>query len=237
MPAKNSLKQYVPGGFYHLYNRGVEKRKIFLDREDYHVFLRYLKVYLSPKEKILEEIKMRNDWSDERKAKEILELASLSNFYNKIELFSFVLMENHFHLQLRQKESNDIERFMRALSTRYVKYFNEKNQRIGPLFQGRYKGVLIEKEEYLLHLSRYIHLNPKEIIGRGKNLVSYPWSSYSYYLGKFSNLSWVKKDTVLSYFKKVKGHSFSSYQGFVEGYKEEGEEETNFYKKLLLDAE
>jgi len=82
MPAKNTLKQYVPGGFYHIYNRGVEKRDIFLDDQDYRVFLNYLKIYLSPKEEILKELKAREDLSDELKAKEILEVINLNNFYN-----------------------------------------------------------------------------------------------------------------------------------------------------------
>jgi len=234
MPAKNTLKQYVPGGFYHIYNRGVEKRDIFLDDQDRRVFLNYLKIYLSPKEEILEEIKTNKNLSDEVKAKKTLEIINLNNFYNKIDVFCFILMKNHFHIELRQKESRDIEIFMRSLSTRYGRYFNERYQRVGPLFQGRYKGILIEKEEYFLHLSRYIHTNSIEILGKGKDLVSYLWSSYPAYLGK-TNFNWLKKDYLLGYFESVKGFGFGSYQGFVEGYKKETEEERDLYRKLLFD--
>lgn len=234
MPAKNTLKQYVPGGFYHIYNRGVEKRDIFLDNQDYRVFLNYFKIYLSPKEEILKEIKAREDLSDEIKAKKILEIVSLNNFHNKIDVFCFTLMENHFHIELRQKGGRDIETFMRSLSTKYVNYFNNKYERIGPLFQSRYKGILIEKEEYFLHLSRYIHTNSREILNKEKDLNSYPWSSYPAYLGK-NNFSWLKKDYLLSYFKNTKGFGFNSYQGFVEGYKEKTQEEADLYKELLLD--
>jgi len=234
MPAKNTLKKYVPGGFYHIYNRGVEKRNIFLDDQDYQVFLNYLKIYLSPKEETLKELKVREDLSDEIKAREILEIINLNNFYNKIDVLCFILMKNHFHIELRQKEGRDIEIFMRSLSTKYGKYFNNKYERVGPLFQGRYKGILIEKEEYFLHLSRYIHINSKEIFNKKEGLISYLWSSYPAYLGKV-NFNWLNKNYLLSYFKNIKGFGFNSYQGFVEGYKEKSQEETDFYKGLLLD--
>jgi len=234
MPAKNTIKKYVSGGFYHIYNRGVEKRDIFLDDQDYRVFLNYLKIYLSPKEEIIKEIKADENLSDEIKAKKILEIVSLNNFHNKIDVFCFTLMENHFHIELRQKESRDVELFMRSLCTKYSRYFNRKYERVGPLFQGRYKGILIEKEEYFLHLSRYIHTNPIEILDKEKDLTSYPWSSYPAYLGKM-NFSWLKKDHLLSYFKNTKGFGFNSYQGFVEGYKEKTQNQKDLYKKLLLD--
>jgi len=235
MPGKNTIKQYIAGGFYHIYNRGVEKRNIFLDNQDYRVFLNYLKIYLSPRNIILEEIKGDYGLTEEEKTEKIIEISHLNNFYNKIELVCFILMDNHFHFLLRQKESNDIEAFMRSLNTRYVKYFNSKYLRIGPLFQGRYKGILIEKEEYLLHLSRYIHINSREILDKEKNLTSYPWSSYPAYLGK-TNISWLKKDYLLSYFKKTNGFGFNSYQGFVEGYQDK-QENTEYYRELLIDLD
>lgn len=234
MPAKNTLKQYISGGFYHIYNRGVEKRDIFLDEQDYRVFLNYLKIYLSPKEEIINEFKINKYLTDEIKAKETLEIIKSNNFYEKIDVFYFVLMKNHYHLGLRQKGSRDIELFMRSLITKYSKYFNKKYDRVGHLFQGRYKGILIEKEEYFLHLSRYIHLNPREIIREKIDLVLYLWSSYPAYLGKV-NYNWLKKDLLLSYFKNAGGFGFSSYQGFVEGYKEKTQEEISIYKNFLLD--
>lgn len=233
MPAKNTLKQYVPGGFYHIYNRGVEKRDIFLDNQDYRVFLNYLKIYLSPRNTILEEIECDYSLTEEEKTKKIIEISHLNNFSNKIELICYVLMNNHFHFELRQKEKDDIEIFMRSLVTKYVKYFNFKYQRVGPLFQSRYKGILIEKEEYLLHLSRYIHINPKEIIKKNEDLISYPWSSYQVYVGK-TNISWLSKEYLQNHFKNYKGFGFNSYQRFVEGYKDKDNE---YYRKLLLDLE
>ncbi len=233
MPALNSLKQYVSSGFYHIYNRGVEKRDIFLDEQDYKVFLKYLRIYLSPKEKIIEEIKLRQDLSDEEKLENILKIIRMNNFYNKIQVFCFVLMKNHFHILLRQEGERDIESFMRSLITKYSIYFNEKYKRVGYLFQGRYKGILITKEEYFLHLSRYIHLNPLEILSNKNKLSDYCWSSYPAYLD-IKNIDWLNKDLILSYFKEKQGFGFSSYQEFVEGYKDI-DKEKNFYKKYLFD--
>lgn len=234
MPIKNALKVYVDHGFYHVYNRGVENRNIFLDEQDYQVFLFYLKTYLLPKKLILEEIEKSRYFSSEEKIEKIAILQRLKNFYHKIELNCFVLMPNHYHLLLRQIGKRDMEDFMRSINTRYGKYFNRKYQRIGHLFQSRYKAVLIEKEEYFLHLSRYIHLNPKKIISPGKKLSDYPWSSYPFFLSKKKSL-WLNKEQILSYFKKTKGYGFSSYQGFVEGHKESFSDEVEIYKKLLLD--
>ena len=234
MPGKNALKTYIENGFYHIYNRGVEKRNIFLDDQDYKVFLSYLKLYLTSKDNSVIEIKKRADLSEDQKNEKISKLMALKNYFNKIELLCYVLMPNHFHLEIRQKNRNDMEDFMRSLITKYSKYFNKRYDRVGPLFQGRYNAILITNERYLLHLGRYIHLNPQEIIVDKQNLSSYPWSSYSAYVNNLS-VSWLNKNYFLSDFEKNKGFSFHSYQGFVEGYKEETFEEIKAYKKLLLD--
>lgn len=234
MPGKNALKTYVENGFYHVYNRGVEKRNIFLDEQDYKVFLSYLKLYLISKDDSIIELKKRVDLSDDQKNDKISKLMALKNYLNKIELLSYVLMPNHFHLEIRQKNTNDMENFMRSLITKYSKYFNKKYDRVGPLFQSRYNAVLITNERYLLHLGRYIHLNPQEIIVNKQSLSSYPWSSYPAYINNLS-VNWLYKDYFLLDFEKNKGFSFNSYQGFVEGYREETFEEIKAYKKLFLD--
>jgi len=234
MPGKNALKTYIENGFYHIYNRGVEKRNIFLDDQDYKVFLSYLKLYLTSKDNSVIEIKKRADLSEDQKNEKISKLMALKNYFNKIELLCYVLMPNHFHLEIRQKNINDMEDFMRSLITKYSKYFNKRYDRVGPLFQGRYNAILITNERYLLHLGRYIHLNPQEIIVDKQNLSSYPWSSYSAYVNNLS-VSWLNKNYFLSDFEKNKGFSFHSYQGFVEGYKEETFEEIKAYKKMFLD--
>ena len=187
MPAKNSLKLYCENGYYHIYNRGVDKCPTFIDDQDYRVFLSYLKDYLSlPQPLTLEELAATRPHLNK-------------NYYQKITLLAFVLMPNHFHLLLKQKEPRCIEGFMRSLLTRYVKYFNKRHGRVGHLFQDVYKGTLVEKDEYLWWLSRYLHRNP--------NNFGYPYSSYSMYLGKI-NLDWVHPEEILAQVK--------DYRNFVE---------------------
>lgn len=234
MPGKNALKTYVQDGFYHIYNRGVEKRNIFVVEQDYTVFLSYLKLYLTNKEDSITEIKKRTDLSDDLKNEKILQLMTLKNYFDKIKLLCYVLMPNHFHMVIRQKGKNDMEKFLRSLITKYSKYFNKKYDRVGPLFQGRYNAVLITNERYLTHLGRYIHLNPQEILVNNQGLSSYPWSSYPAYVNNMS-INWLNKNYFISDFEKNKGFSFKSYKGFVEEYREETFEEIKAYKKLFLD--
>lgn len=210
MPHKHSIKIYVENSFYHVYNRGVEKRKIFLDDQDYAVFLHLLKYYLSPSLKDLHPLQKLPDYKPKRSR-------PLKNLSEEIELHSFCLMPNHFHLMIRQKTKRGMEKLLRKLTTTYAMYFNRRYDRVGYLFQGRYKASLIDGDNYLLHLSRYIHLNPKEL---EKNLSEYPYSSYPFYLGKKS-ADWLTTDFLLRYFDKngllpyLK--RYPSYKNFVEG--------------------
>src|SRR3989338_4061501 len=103
MPARNSTKQYIENGYYHIYNRGVEKRTIFKDAQDYAVFLSYLKEYLTPKnEKELNDKFSNPDISYKEKDK-IIKLLRLNNFSEEITLLSYCLMPNHFHFFVKQK--------------------------------------------------------------------------------------------------------------------------------------
>lgn len=234
MPSKNIIKTYIENGFYHIYNRGVEKRKIFLDEKDYRVFLSYLKIYLSPKIDLAKDIQKNKKGDYEDQNKFISEIFKLNNFYNKIDLISYVLMPNHFHLELKQKNKKEIEYFMRSLITKYSKYFNKKYKRVGPLFQGRYKAVLIQNTEYLLDLSKYIHLNPKELLVAGQSLDVYPWSSYSAYLKKVA-ISWLKINFVTNNFIEKGTFSTNLYKKFVENNKEKEKEGPKAYRDLFID--
>lgn len=222
MPSKNVLKKYIEKSYYHIYNRGVEKRKIFVDEQDYHVFLSYLKLYLLPKEESIRELGL-NNFEIKNKEKIISEIYVLNNFFEKIHLLSFVLMPNHFHLELWQQSKNDIEFFMRSLITKYSKYFNKKYDRVGPLFQGRYKAVLVQSTEYLLYLSKYIHLNPLELLSKDQLLEEYPWSSYPSYLS-INNFCWLNKELIYKNFSENNKYSPQKYKIFVESSHKETED-------------
>lgn len=216
MPAKNVLKIYVEEGYYHIYNRGVEKRKIFLDDQDYKVFLKSLKLYLTPSssDTPLRTITI-GDYSFQRPPK------PLKNYHDQLELLTYCLMPNHFHFLIKQKARNTIELFMRSLGTKYSMYFNKRYDRVGSLFQGPYKAVLIENDSYLLHLSRYIHLNPVK-----DSPLHMAYSSYADYLGK-RKTNWINTKTILSYFKtaqKTTLRDILSYQSFIEDYVQDPKE-------------
>jgi len=201
MPAKNSVKQYVTGGYYHVYNRGVEKRKIFQDERDYKTFLHFLRLYLEPRDP---------------KPKTPAELKLLRRSLAKeVKLLAYCLMPNHYHLLLRQETLSGMTKLIRAVSTNYAMYFNTRYDRVGPLFQGKYKAVLIDSEEQLLHVSRYIHLNPIEVTKRWGD---YSYSSFGDYIGK-RDTKWVDLLPILSYFSSnpLLSKKFS-YEEFVKSY-------------------
>lgn len=125
-----------------------------------------------------------------------------------IDIICYCLMSNHFHFLLQQKIEGGITEFVSKLSNSYTKYFNIKNRRVGPLLQGDFKAVHVETNEQLLHLSRYIHLNPiVDFVVR--DLANYRWSSYREYIGLDSN-SICSKDIILKQFK-----SSNNYKQFV----------------------
>lgn len=222
MPRKNSIKIYVKDGFYHIYNRGVEKRIIFEDEQDYKVFLGYLKYSLSlpPKEEDIKKVFTLQG----SPFKGVPRMPK--NFNSKIELLAFCLMPNHFHLLLKQNDDYSLKSFMTSLITRYSMYFNKKYDRVGSLFQSIYKASLVTDEPYLLHLSRYIHRNPIEITN---NLTS-AYSSYGDYLG-LKKTNWLKPDIILEQFNNKVGIEFkkiNNYKDFVENYKQDD--------KLILDS-
>lgn len=216
MPAKNALKTYIEGAYYHLYNRGVNKRKIFLDKQDYGVFLSYLKTYLLPRDdKALKKI-IANPQSTYREKDKALSELQLNNFHNRIELVAYCLMPNHFHLLIKQIGQKDLEIFTRSIMTRYIMYFNRRYKRVGTLFQGPYKAVLVDTDPQLLYLTRYIHRNPMRKTNitktsHGRRVLSWPMS-YQNYLG-LTKQAWVKPEFVLQNFS---ASGFNSYQSFVE---------------------
>lgn len=217
MPSKNEDKIYIRDGYYHLYNRGVEKRIIFSDSHDYTTFLSYLKTYLLPKDEDFLHKKLVDPSISSSEKNKALKLLRMNNFSDELTLLAYCLMPNHFHLLVHQTTENTIDKFMNSLGTRYSMYFNRKYNRVGPLFQGVYKAVMIESDEQLLHLTRYIHVQSFRD-SQGHPLRKPLPSSYSNYLNQTSK-KWVKPGQILSFFQKGKPSylkDVNSYKSFVE---------------------
>ncbi len=189
MPSKNIVKQYAADSYYHVYNRGVNRRKIFIDERDFIVFLSLLKRYLGEETK--------HDRSGR----------PYPNYNKQIDLLAYCLMPNHFHLLVFQNDSSEaMTSLMRGLCTSYTMYFNRKYNRVGHLFQDRFKASLISDDTYLQHISRYIHLNPKEYR-------SYRWSSLRAYLGEVE-FDWLKPGCIIADFKQDEYLRFlADYEG------------------------
>ena len=143
--------------FYHAYNRGTDKRKIFLDDKDYKRFVRLLFISNSTKK-----FQLSDYWnkSDE-------EFFGMDFSETLVDIGAYCLMQNHFHLLLREKTENGISIFMKKLLTSYSMYFNKKYHRTGSLFEGAFKSEHVDEDRYLQYLFAYIHLNPIGIIDSG----------------------------------------------------------------------
>lgn len=179
----------APGEIYHLYNRGTEKRDIFLDRSDYERFLSLL--YLA-NSRLPVDVKLQGST--------LYEALVVSRGETLVHICSYVLMPNHFHLLVKEKgdsEGGGISLFMQKLLTGYTMYFNKRNERTGALFQGKYKASHAKDDRYLKYLISYIHLNPikliepewkesgiRDHIQAEKYLGAYKYSSYRDFLGE-----------------------------------------------------
>lgn len=172
---------FSPGEYYHLYNRGTDKRKIFLSDADHKRFLCLLYVGNS-----LGPIHISDHGS-----KKIDDLFYIPRASILVDIGAYCLMPNHFHLLVRARTQKGVSTFMKKLLTGYSMYFNKKNERTGKLFEGPFRAQHVTDDRYLEYLFGYIHLNPVKIIQpqwkeRGiKNLSqiksflqSYPYSSY-----------------------------------------------------------
>ncbi len=218
MPSKYTLRIFSENAYYHVFNRGVEKRTIFTDDSDYKTFLHLLKFYLSPQnEAITHPFK---DYPYMPPNIKPVRIRPFTNLHREIELIAYCLMPNHFHLLIKQVTRDGMTKLMRSLSTTYTMYFNKKYQRVGSLFQGKYKAALVTQDNYLLHLSRYIHLNPLlSGLMTGSDPVNWPYSSYQYYIGH-KKADWVKPEIVLKFFERldwspIPSEKFSTYSDFV----------------------
>jgi putative transposase len=182
MPTKNSRKIYRENSYYHVYNRSIDRRIIFTSAREHRYFLHLLSRYLTPpKSGLLPDNKY-----------------SRYKLFEEIQVLCYCLMPNHAHLLLYQKSSRSTPQLLQKVFTAYSQWFNLRHQRQGSLFEGRYKAVLIETDEQLIHTSRYIHRNPHK---NNPCLEKYPYSSLSYYLDRQKpKPAWLHTHRILDYF-------------------------------------
>ncbi|MEI7917827.1 MAG: transposase [Candidatus Saccharibacteria bacterium] len=203
MPSRNIKKVQLPESFYHVYARGSNKQKVFIDNSDYAYFIHLINRYLS-------------------KHLEISENGEVyPNFIGKVEIVAYCLMKNHFHLLIYQVDTPFMEKFMRSMMTSYGVYFNLKYKRTGPVFESRYKAVLVDNEKYLQHITRYIHLNPRY-------WEQYKYSSLKYYLHG-NEPHWLVNGKILDLFT-----SRQDYVDFISDYNETNDD-SDALKGLLAD--
>lgn len=171
--------KFASNEIYHVFNRGVEKRITFTNTFDYRRALSILNYYRYSNNII--------SYSRFIKIEKSLKRLYLSAILEKqdynVDILAYCLMPNHFHLLIKQKKENGITNFVSKFTNSYTKYFNKKYMRVGPLFQGTFKAVHIDDTNQLLHVARYIHLNPvASFLIDGSKLERYLWSSYQEYL-------------------------------------------------------
>lgn len=169
-------------------------------------------------------VERRRIFSEDRERERFIERVADGVETHGVRLYLYCLMGNHAHLVLETPRGN-IEQFMHGLNTAYSVYFNLRHGRVGHLFQGRYGSVLVEGNEYLLRLTRYLHLNPvftKETVNlpvkeRMQRLRDYPWSSYRGYARKASIEDFVDYGPLLHMFPGKESRRRLAYRRFVEG--------------------
>ncbi|MBL7157227.1 MAG: transposase [Candidatus Omnitrophica bacterium] len=174
------LRIEYPHAFYHVIQRGIERKSIFVSDRDKEKFLSYIES---------------------------------ANKSHAALVHTYVLMNNHYHLILETPRAN-LVKIMHYINASYAIYFNVKRKRMGPLYQGRYKAILVQEEEYLHHLSRYIHLNPvrAKIV---KDPIDYKWSSYKYFVSNALPPKWLVTEPILSTFNANPGKAKALYRDFV----------------------
>jgi putative transposase len=210
---------------FHALSRGVDKRKIFLDKQDYFRFIHNL-FELNNQEVVGTTYRFFKKSYDiasriDRKSREPRKLL--------VDILAFCLMPNHYHLLLIPRIEKGISRFMKKLNMAYAKYFNIRYKRKGTLFEGRYKSVLVETEAHFIHLPYYIHLNPLDLkVPEWRNseikdyqealkfLESYRWSSYLDYIGKKNFPSVTNRELLTEFYG-----GYDDYQNSIKRWLEE----------------
>lgn len=181
---------------YHLFNRSINREPIFKRRRDCLRALTSIEFYRFEKTPV--RLSYYLSWGQDKR-KKLMDNLEKENKRN-VDIVAYCLMPNHYHFLLKQLTKDGIRRFLSLFQNSYTRYFNTKHERTGPIFQGIFKAVRVETDEQLMHLSRYIHLNPYSsyVVETIKGLKAYSWSSLLEHLGKKDGLC--QKELVFSLF-------------------------------------
>lgn len=188
------------GEIYHVFNRSVGNIPIFLNQRDYKRAIEVISFYNYSNPPV--RFSYFNRLTPAEKSQILTELETVRG--KQIDLLSFCLMPDHLHFLIKEIKKDGISTFMRNLQNSYAKYFNLRTERHGALFQSMFKAVRIETEEQLLHVCRYIHINPyvSFLVKNIEKLEDYPWSSFPDYLGK-RNLKFVESKFILNHYSST----------------------------------
>ena len=221
MYAGSRRPAFVTGETYHVYNRGVEQRQLYLTDDDYLRFIHDLYEFNDINRTPACAYRLRRDAVNNSDV-------GHPNYPNRpkrealVDILVFCVMPNHFHLMLRQLVDGGITKFMQKLGTGYANYFNTKFKRTGALFQGKFKAKLLTRESHFLYLPQYIHFNALDLCGEKwregkvrnvdaaiKFLAKYRWSSYPDYIGIKNYPSVTRRGLILDTFGGVEGYKVS----------------------------
>ena len=196
--------------YYHIFNRGVDHSAVFRTSRDYQHFLSCLEFYRYREPDVRFSAFRRMNAQTAEAVRFRLEQSGVN-----VSVLAYACMPNHFHLLVRQEVEFGIHQFLFKALNSFAKYLNTKHRRVGPVFQGNFRAVPVSSDEQLLHVSRYIHLNPVVAgIATMQSLETYPWTSYPYYVG--SSQGWINTSEIIGMIGSV-----PSYRTFVseqEGY-------------------
>lgn len=203
--------RYVPcqtSETYHIFNRSVANQIIFINSRDYQRFLDLAEYYR------FEHPPVR--FSEYNR----LSLAAKQHYFEQfahqhlklVNILAFCWMPNHFHMLLTQLRNGGIATFVSQIQNGYAKYFNIKTKRFGALFQSMFKAVRIETDEQLVHVARYIHLNPLSagILHSQNELIQYRWSSFASYASR-ADMAMLDKTLLMGYYRNAESLQRSTF--------------------------
>jgi putative transposase len=216
MPIKYTKKSFLSGGMYHIYNRGIDGRRIFGENQDFERYIEEMKKYLDDNKETDNTI-FKDERPYRKRHKEEMKLIG------GVEILVFCLMPDHLHLLLRQNQTDAITKLMRRVNTGYVMYYNKKYKRHGPLFEGVYKAIPIKTAEDAVYISRMVHLNPVAASTRrfgpveavmGASPGEYLYSSCRNYLNREES-KWINTSLLMTEFGKLGAGRWKTYGEFV----------------------